>query len=124
MKLIANCHIGEWVAFSINLPSVGVTGTHTGAHPLATTSRKQGERNERTAQPHHAAVAGLLARGSLHRSDPQQVIDQAGRGSISVSWASHQDEVRQAQRLRFDVFALEMGARLNTAMPWPRRRPV
>lgn len=54
-----------------------------------------------------------LPRGSLHRSD-HQIIDQAGRGSISVSWARHQDEVRQAQRLRFDVFAREMGARLNS----------
>ena len=54
-----------------------------------------------------------LPRGSLHPSD-HQVIDQAGRGSISVSWARHQDEVRQAQRLRFDVFAREMGARLNS----------
>ncbi len=52
-------------------------------------------------------------RGSLHRRD-HQIIDQAGRGSISVSWAHHQDEVRQAQRLRFDVFAREMGARLNS----------
>jgi putative hemolysin len=34
-----------------------------------------------------------------------------------VSWARHLDEVRQAQRLRFDVFAREMGARLDTKMP-------
>jgi len=33
---------------------------------------------------------------------------------IAVSWARHQDEVRAAQRLRYDVFAREMGARLNT----------
>ncbi len=36
------------------------------------------------------------------------------RGAIQVSWARHQDEVRQAQRLRFEVFAAEMGARLTT----------
>jgi putative hemolysin len=60
-----------------------------------------------------------LPRGSLHR--PHQHLDDASReklGSserrISVSWAQHQDEVRQAQRLRFAVFAGEMGARLNT----------
>jgi putative hemolysin len=29
-----------------------------------------------------------------------------------VSWARHQDEVREAQRLRYQVFALEMGATL------------
>lgn len=36
------------------------------------------------------------------------------RGAIQVAWARHEDEVRQAQRLRFDVFAAEMGARLTT----------
>ncbi len=34
--------------------------------------------------------------------------------AISVSWARHQDEVRAAQRLRYAVFAGEMGARLTT----------
>jgi putative hemolysin len=33
-------------------------------------------------------------------------------GKISVGWARHQDEVREAQRLRYQVFALEMGATL------------
>ena len=36
---------------------------------------------------------------------------------ILVSWAAHQDEVRAAQKLRFDVFAGEMGARLNSPVP-------
>ena len=36
---------------------------------------------------------------------------------IEVSWARHLDDVRAAQRLRFDVFAGEMGARLNTPVP-------
>ena len=53
-----------------------------------------------------------LPRGSLHR--PDQGIAQAQRGAVCVSWAQHQDEVRQAQRLRYDVFAGEMGARLDT----------
>jgi putative hemolysin len=39
------------------------------------------------------------------------------RGSLTVSWAKHGDEVRQAQRLRFSVFADEMGARLNSTTP-------
>jgi len=34
-----------------------------------------------------------------------------------VAWAKHQDEVRQAQRLRYQVFADEMGARLDTPVP-------
>ena len=36
---------------------------------------------------------------------------------IVVSWARHSDDVRQAQRLRFNVFAGEMGARLDTVSP-------
>jgi len=35
---------------------------------------------------------------------------------IAVSWARHQDEVRAAQRLRYEVFAGEMGARLDTSL--------
>lgn len=35
-------------------------------------------------------------------------------GGISAAWARHQDEVREAQRLRYQVFAGEMGARLDT----------
>jgi putative hemolysin len=37
--------------------------------------------------------------------------------AIEVSWAEHQDEVRQAQRLRYQVFAGEMGARLQGTLP-------
>ncbi len=55
-----------------------------------------------------------LPRGSLHR--PDQGFAE-GRNGILVSWARHQDEVRQAQRLRYQVFAGEMGARLETWIP-------
>jgi putative hemolysin len=43
--------------------------------------------------------------------EPAAVAPTAG---IQVSWARHQDEVREAQRLRYQVFAGEMGARLAT----------
>jgi putative hemolysin len=36
---------------------------------------------------------------------------------IAVSWARHQDEVREAQRLRYAVFAGEMGAVLSKELP-------
>lgn len=36
----------------------------------------------------------------------------SGRGGLSVSWASAWSEVREAQRLRYRVFAGEMGARV------------
>jgi putative hemolysin len=42
---------------------------------------------------------------------------QPAAQGIEVSWARHLDDVRAAQRLRFDVFAGEMGARLNTPIP-------
>ncbi|MDP3227291.1 MAG: GNAT family N-acyltransferase [Acidovorax sp.] len=48
---------------------------------------------------------------------PMAAMPAPERGAIQVSWARHQDEVRQAQKLRFDVFAAEMGARLTTPIP-------
>ncbi|MEG0558658.1 MAG: GNAT family N-acetyltransferase, partial [Comamonas sp.] len=35
---------------------------------------------------------------------------------LNVRWARHQDEVRQVQRLRYQVFAEEMGALLQTPL--------
>ncbi len=55
-----------------------------------------------------------LPRGSLHPGGTAQA--ETGRVGISVAWARHQDEVRAAQRLRFDIFAGEMGARLDTPL--------
>ena len=40
------------------------------------------------------------------------------QGGIEVSWARHLDDVRAAQRLRYDIFAGEMGARLSTPLAW------
>jgi putative hemolysin len=39
------------------------------------------------------------------------------QSTIEVSWAQHLDEVREAQRLRHQVFATELGARLPQTMP-------
>lgn len=61
-----------------------------------------------------------LPRGSLHPRSAESGASQpaaAERGGIAVAWARHQDEVRQAQRLRHEVFAGEMGARLSTSVP-------
>ena len=57
-------------------------------------------------------------RRSLHQSPrlllacPAEPISTIGAEKLLVSWARHQDEVREAQRLRYQVFALEMGALL------------
>ena len=48
------------------------------------------------------------------RAAPAAPVEPA---ALTVSWAKHADEIRQAQRLRFRVFADEMGARLNTTVP-------
>ena len=65
-----------------------------------------------------------LPRGLLHRRSDQRTADTRSqptaapqRGGIEVVWAKHLDEVRQAQRLRFNIFASEMGARLDTRVP-------
>jgi putative hemolysin len=58
-----------------------------------------------------------LPRGSLHPSSSSSVVAQGAKGGIEVRWAQHLDEVREAQRLRFNVFAGEMGARLETRLP-------
>jgi len=61
---------------------------------------------------------GLLHRPHPHFDNPIQVPARpVEKGGLSVSWAKHTDEVRQAQRLRFRVFAQEMGARLDTMSP-------
>lgn len=63
-----------------------------------------------------------LPRGSLHRPDQHptgassQPVAALQRGGIEVAWAKHQDEVRAAQRLRFNIFANEMGARLDSKL--------
>lgn len=67
-----------------------------------------------------AAHPAALPRGSLHQSRQGAIVEQPAAGmrqGIQVAWARHQDEVRQAQRLRYAVFAGEMGARLATTVP-------
>ena len=69
-----------------------------------------------------------LPRGSLHPRDTTHVPGSgavaslgqpvvAAGGGLLVTWAKHLDEVRQAQRLRHDVFAGEMGATLPATVP-------
>ena len=63
-----------------------------------------------------------LPRGLLHQSAPQagaasQPRKIAESSGIEVAWARHLDEVRAAQRLRYSIFAYEMGARLSTPLP-------
>jgi len=65
-----------------------------------------GATQERLASQMPIRLAGATARGA-----------QPASSGVVVSWARHQDEVRAAQRLRYDVFAGEMGARLSSPLP-------
>ncbi len=73
--------------------------------------------------PTYALSPRSLRKGLLHRSlalfsHPAAVpLVPVEHGGLAVSWAKNADEVRQAQRLRFQVFAQEMGARLDTKLP-------
>lgn len=51
-------------------------------------------------------------RRSLHESSPQEPAARE-RVRLEVTWARDESEVREAQRLRYVVFAEEMGARLS-----------
>ena len=60
-----------------------------------------------------------VTRGSLCPSGQtviSGVIQRPAAEKFTVSWARHQDEVRAAQRLRYQVFAVEMGANLPVTL--------
>jgi len=61
-----------------------------------------------------ALALASMGRGSLARHNGAAVV--AHGAAAVVSWAKHQEEVREAQRLRYRVFSNEMGARLDTTM--------
>lgn len=61
-----------------------------------------------------------LTKRPLHPSSTGACIEFLPRrvqSTLHVSWAQHQDEVREAQRLRYAVFATELGARLPKTLP-------
>ena len=61
----------------------------------------------------HIIRGSLCPSGNSLREAPVQKPEV---GKISVGWARNQDEVRQAQRLRYQVFAVEMGANLPVTL--------
>lgn len=70
--------------------------------------------------PTFALSPVAMPRGSLHQGRhavSPALFQRPARGEIQVGWARHQDEVRQAQRLRYRVFAQEMGAVLSKTLP-------
>jgi putative hemolysin len=62
-----------------------------------------------------APVLGLIAPQPIITNPTiNSVTDDAAKLEIEVVWANHLDELREAQKLRYDIFAGEMGAQLNT----------
>jgi len=58
-----------------------------------------------------------LGRVPVRRQLPAPFMAQDLGERLQVGWARHLDEVREAQRLRHDVYAGEMGAILSNALP-------
>lgn len=73
----------------------------------------RGQRRRDGASTSTPSSAALLNAPDGIQLAAQAQPESAAHG-IEVSWARHQDEVRAAQRLRYQVFAGEMGARLST----------
>ena len=64
-----------------------------------------------------SAAPILLPHASASAALAQAPASAAAPVDIEVSWAQHLDEVREAQRLRHQVFASEMGAQLDGRLP-------
>lgn len=67
------------------------------------------------AIPTFGSAGAQPARGRLFRQQTETTPHE--KPVLSVGWARHADEIVEAQRLRYKVFAEEMGARLNTTTP-------
>lgn len=61
----------------------------------------------------------LLPHAASHAAPLIQRAQRAAPARLSVSWASSEAEVREAQALRYQVFTTEMGARLPTPAGMP-----
>jgi len=78
---------------------------------------KSGLLHQNAANVGSSSISSSVGVAAGRHSVQKVSLKNPTRTKISVSWACHQDEVRQAQRLRYQVFALEMGANLSGALP-------
>ena len=58
-----------------------------------------------------------LAMRTPYHPAPTRAVAPKPQPNLTVAWARHADEVREAQRLRYKVFAEEMGAHIKTPEP-------
>ncbi|WP_395027501.1 GNAT family N-acetyltransferase [Comamonas odontotermitis] len=68
-------------------------------------------------KPEFSSASDILVSSPAAAKHPSALPAAAALADIEVSWARHLDEVREAQRLRHQVFAGEMGAQLQTTKP-------
>ena len=64
----------------------------------------------------HFPTEAQSLRRSLH---PGPTLESQARTKMEVIWARNEEDVLAAQRLRYEVFALEMGARLSVPIGSP-----
>ena len=70
--------------------------------------------------PTFALPTVRLPLGPVHLesvANGSELLPRSTPSNFEVSWAQHLDEVREAQRLRYQVFATELGARLPNTVP-------
>ncbi|MCS4295050.1 putative hemolysin [Comamonas sp. BIGb0152] len=63
-----------------------------------------------------ASETAIATPSAAKQQAPMPASTAANPLDIEVSWACHLDEVREAQRLRHQIFAGEMGAQLQTSL--------
>jgi putative hemolysin len=80
-------------------------------YPMPTEALAQHNR-----KPFHRSMAALQANKSEALLGPRQQ-DARTSAPIELRWATTIEDIRATQRLRYQVFALEMGARLSTPVP-------
>ncbi len=105
------------ISFADNLPSILATTARVWCLASLTVQKSRSAQFElplRAPVPMAVPIALPKKPNDVLTDAP---IEVRGRSGIAVSWAKTNDEVRQAQRLRFNVFAKEMGARLDTTSP-------
>lgn len=69
-------------------------------------------------------IAGLSNQLSADRAARRSLHPGSSRQGFEVVWARTEEDVRAAQRLRYDVFVTEMGARLSVPAGSPEGHDI
>jgi putative hemolysin len=94
------------------VPSIDMTGFSQKEYTMSAQFENLGSLQSGDVRPGRRAVKAMEEHTFATGIPPG-----VERNTIAVSWARHLDEVREAQRLRYQVFATEMGATLTGTVP-------